>query len=229
MKILTLGCSNSCFATLNQATWAEVLRERFPQHDFTLTGSAGAGNEFNLAKLLFTLERDSFDLVLFQLTEPARLTLGTMGPRKNYDNYANTQVGTATMYTFNAFANDENLTKLLGTPISVDSFMLEHALISDYNLTRKISSTLLAASAAAQLVGAKLIFWSWFTPMQQIVRRTGTPKLLESLNLVDGCADDKLRWHQEWRAPCYHWYTPAHEFLLDHWLVPEFARFGVTL
>lgn len=229
MKILTLGCSNSCRDVLKQHTWAELLQDSFPQHQVRTTGSAGAGNEFNLLKLMHILERGSYDLILFQLTEPARLTLGTCAQSTSFNDYSNVQVGSSTLYTFNAHANDANLHRLLHEDVKADEFMLSHAVPSHYNLTEKVATTMLAAEQAALTARARLVFWSWFVPMEQLVADSGFSYLLRPLTLIPSNAETVLRPFQQWRAKDGHWYTPAHQKLLDSWLLPELLNHGIDL
>lgn len=229
MKILTLGCSHSDWSVLRSRTWADLLVDRYPEHQFRVAASAGAGNEFNLQKLIFELSITDYDLVLFQLTETSRLTLGTFMTPGKYTPMNNIQVGTSTFYTFNVVNNERNLKRLLGKEYSVDAFFLEHAIVSTFNMEQKVASTLLAADAAVKAAGSRVIFWSWFTPADQLIKNTGCSRLLRHLQFVPGWPQPVLLSRRDWVSPCGHFNEEAHAALLDEWLLPELTKMGVSL
>lgn len=212
MKILTIGCSHS--GNLVGDSWSKVLAERFPSHAFMHAFSNGASNEFNLQKLIFILEKQPFDLVIFQLTEPGRMMVGLDELTMN-----DSELLTATnvmngcgYYTFNSVSNVDNLRRITGSGYD-DSLFLEHLIPSKFNMQQKMLHTMLAVKALCDVKGIALGFFSWYVPVE-------TKGLLGSTPIMPGVASRHIMKAGFKHTPCHHFERPAHEHLVDSHIVP---------
>lgn len=212
MKILTIGCSHS--GDLVGDSWPVILSERFPQHTFIRAFSNGASNEFNLQKLIFILEKQAVDLVIFQLTEPGRLMLGLDDlnmPDGDLLTATNSMNGCG-YYTFNSVNNVNNLRRITGNEYD-DSLFIEQLIPSEFNIKQKMTHTMLAVKALCDVKGASLAFFSWYVPVVP-------SDLWKTTLIMPGVANRHLMKAGFKHTPCYHYERPAHEHLVDNHLIP---------
>lgn len=191
MKIATLGCSHS--SDYAGDSWPIFLSKELNAELFQAY-SAGAGNEMNIEKLKYILEEEKPDLVIVQLTDPVRLVLGldknvvrsqinlNNRPEFGHPNHFNGSY----YYTFNAWENDKNLSKLFNHKVEADNFILGGVLTSDYNLYHKVIHTMAAMAFIAQAKNIPIVFFSWSVDVQSIINYQEYADIFKNVNIIPG-------------------------------------------
>lgn len=192
--IATVGCSHS--SDMVGTSWPVFLKEHL-NCNHTMAFSMGAGNEMNLEKIKFLVDQNP-DLLIVQLTEPSRFTMALTAqdnhiwPRnaKNKtwltsDHYYNGQI----YYTFNAHENADNLKRLLVQHRNqsfqcVDDFIINHVLLSDYNLYYKILHTMSSIAFLAEKKNVPVVFFSWCVDIHELISQHGYAEVFKDLLII---------------------------------------------
>jgi hypothetical protein len=184
--LATIGCSHS--SDYVGKSWPIFLADSIGL-DLLQTYSSGAGNEMNLEKVHLVLEKNP-KLVIIQLTDPARYTVGinkdsSLDPNMLTEcHYANG----CSYYTFNSWNNIDNLKQLTGKSYhkDVDNFIINDVILSNYNLNYKILHTISAMAFMCHRSNVPVVFFSWSVDIHKIILECGYTQLFESLNIIPG-------------------------------------------
>ena len=198
-KLATIGCSHSSYFA--GKPWPVFLKEEL-ECELIIANSPGAGNEMNLEKVKFLVDQNP-DLLIIQLTDPARFTLGlyhqkdlksgnvALIPQElvrdpSYlegSHHYNGQL----YYTFNPTANDDNLRRLTGNDdITVDHFIIDQVIPSNYNLYQKVLHTMSAMSFMAEKKNVPVVFFSWSVDIHKIIKDNGYQDIFKDLKIIPG-------------------------------------------
>jgi hypothetical protein len=182
--LATVGCSHS----------SDYVGKSWPVFLASATGlnllqtfSLGAGNEMNLEKVRLVLERKP-KLIIIQLTDPARLTLGInrnekLDPSILTDSH---HVNDSSYYTFNSWNNINNLKNIFGKTYhkDVDRFIIENVILSTYNLNYKILHTMSAMAFMCKANDVPVVFFSWCIDIHKLIADCGYSDIFKSLNII---------------------------------------------
>lgn len=202
-KLATIGCSHSSYFA--GKPWPVFLKEEL-QCELVIANSAGGGNEMNLEKVKFLVDQNP-DLLVIQLTDPARFTLGLYHQKDlrsgnvsfvtpeqltdpNYlvgSHHYNGQL----YYTFNTQANDDNLRRLTGNDdIAVDHFIINQVILSNYNLYYKVLHTMSAMAFIAEKKNVPVVFFSWSVDIHKIIKDNGYSDTFKDLKIIPGYIEE---------------------------------------
>lgn len=190
MKIATIGCSHS--SDYAGDSWPIFLSKELGA-ELVQAYSAGAGNEMNIEKLKWILYEKP-DLIIVQLTDPIRLVVGldkhVVRSQVNLDGrpwygHSNHFDGNY-FYTFNAWENNSNLSKMMNQEIDADSFMLAGPISSEYNMNYKVLHTMSTMAFMAQTKNIPIVFFSWSVDIHKIIKKCGYTDLFQNLNIIPG-------------------------------------------
>jgi len=203
--LATIGCSHS--SDMFGKPWPIFLKQHL-DCDHTMSFSAGAGNELNIEKVKFLVDQNP-DLLIVQLTEPGRFTMALRhrykmdwpigAETKEYligSHHYNGQV----YYTFNAHENSNNLSRLLGDQPNqffhhIDDFIINHVLLSDYNLYYKIMHTISTMAFLAGQKNVPIVFFSWCVDLQKIIKNIGYSDIFKDLNIIPSYIEEFVIQH----------------------------------
>jgi hypothetical protein len=202
-KLATIGCSHSSYFA--GQPWPVFLKEEL-ECELIIANSPGASNEMNLEKVKFLVDQNP-DLLIIQLTDPARFTLGLYQQKQlkevgmsvvpqnlvenpNYlegSHHYNGQL----YYTFNIQANDDNLRNLTGyDDITVDHFIINHVIPSNYNLYQKVLHTMSTMSFMAEKKNVPVVFFSWSVDIHKIIAESGYSDIFKDLKIIPGYIEE---------------------------------------
>lgn len=202
MKIGVTGCSHSSYLWGNP--WHFYLSEEF-KAEVIYTCSPGAGNEMNFEKMKYTIETYNVDYFIFQISDPSRLVMGINNWVNEHEINRNQMIPNLSIneqmthgqifrdlyfYTFNAHENEKNLEKIFEKKLPVDDFMINHVITSTYNIEYKVFMIMCATKFICDFYGIPLIFFSWFTDINELSKKVGYKNILEKMNIVPGCVID---------------------------------------
>jgi hypothetical protein len=202
-KLATIGCSHSSYFA--GQPWPVFLKEEL-ECELIIANSPGAGNEMNLEKVKFLVDQNP-DLLIIQLTDPIRFTVGLYQQKElrcgrvafitpeqltdpgylNGSHHYNGQL----YYTFNIQANDNNLRNLTGhDDITVDHFIINHVIPSNYNLYQKVLHTMSAMSFMAEKKNVPVVFFSWSVDIHKIIAKNGYLDIFKDLKIIPGYIEE---------------------------------------
>jgi hypothetical protein len=230
-KIACVGDSYS--STTWGLSWPDLIASKL-NCDFIRASSSGAGNAAYVEKCHDIVKDPDVDLVIVQLTDPARVVLGVKKweinpiynchrqappPTDYYDpshSHCYKDIGT---YTMNIHNNQQHLESLLEIKVDgVDRFWLAEvagARFWDYQTLHNM----LAIKALCDQHNKKLIFWSWFVTWDELIL-PGYEWLQNTLTLVPSYG----RYEGESRNLLVtdgHYATAEFTRLVDEWLWPN--------
>ena len=187
-KLATIGCSHSSYYA--GLPWPIPLAQ-ITDCELKMAYSAGAGNEINVLKIHELLDKHTPNLLVVQLTDPNRFTVGLdyesshkafpyedlIGPFNHKD---------INFYTFNHTENIQNLQRMVGKRFhtDLDKFIMDHVITSEYNIDHKIVSTMLAMDNLAKIYKVPLVFFAWTIDITEHLRKHGYEKLLDNFNII---------------------------------------------
>lgn len=190
-KVATFGCSHS--SHMVGIPWPIPLAE-YIGCDVIVSNSPGAGNEMNVAKVNQVLDECKPNLLIVQLTDPNRLTLGLdyasshnkvrfiENPKYIGDNHVKDVI----YYTFNHTNNINNLENFLGKKFhkDVDKLIINHIITSEYNLYHKVVHTMLAMENIARSYNTPIVFFSWSVDICNIIKENGYSRATKHFNII---------------------------------------------
>lgn len=190
-KIATFGCSHTSY--MAGTPWPIPLAESIGC-ELIESYSPGSGNEINIAKVNQVLDECNPNLLIVQLTDPNRLTLGldyasahdkvrfVTKPKYIGDNHVEDVI----YYTFNHTNNIDNLQNLLGEKFhkDIDKLIINHIITSEHNLYHKVVHTMLAMENIARSYNTPIVFFSWSVDMHDIIKKNGYSKATKNLNII---------------------------------------------
>jgi hypothetical protein len=224
--ILCIGDSHSY--TFYGKSWPDYLSEKLG-YNLIRASSPGAGNSFYIEKLHAILKESKIDLVVIQLSEPSRITLGIQY-FENTDNtigYDHPQaINDIGCYTFNAYRNNENLRRysLISNDSDIDEFWLRQVSVSKW-VDYKVMQDLMTMQFLCDQFKVPVIFWSWFVPMEELFIKP-YEWLKDKINYTTGCAFHYILENKiSIVTPDDHHLPPAsHEILVDSWLLDKINK-----
>ena len=235
MRWCYFGCSHSSSAW--GKTWAHYLGEYLGAPPLLDGSGQGASNEFALIKLLTSIEEHNPDLIVWQLTEYSRLTLGIdgyiPGPKQVFKWNDPFIFDKAYYYTFNVVTNLINLENHLKQNFSeLDNFFIKHCITSTYNQQIKPFQTILTAQAACKLRGIKILFFRWWE--QPIVENKVNIAISKQIDWEDVMPEYVWQWCEQTKGRAwikahdklgdYHLDSEAHETIAKELIIPFVKR-----
>lgn len=196
MVIGTAGCSNSSRGWGNP--WHFYMGLKYHANVIS-SSSSGAGNEMNIEKIRYIIEKNKVDLFVCQLTQPSRLVIGLEndgiidGDFNNDGLHSNHTFKKTHYYTINAHDNNRNLNRIYGELFDIDKFILNKSITSKYNNDIKIFHTMMSIQYLCDLYGVRLIFFSWFVDIDKLSIKNGFEKITSKMNLIPGNVEDYAR------------------------------------
>jgi hypothetical protein len=207
-KLATIGCSHSSYYA--GLPWPIPLAQ-VTNCQLKMAYSAGAGNEINVLKIHELLDKYNPNLLVVQLTDPNRFTVGL-----DYDssykafppedligpfNHKNTN-----FYTFNHTENIQNLVRMVGTKFhgDLDKFIINHIIPSEYNMDHKIVATMLAMDNLAKMYNVPLVFFAWTLDIKQHLIDHGYEKLADNFNIIPSYIEEFVSHHNLKGLPTGH-------------------------
>lgn len=183
--LATVGCSHS--SHMVGLSWPDFLKEDLSCM-LNMAYSSGAGNEMNLEKVKHLLNNTP-DLLIVQLTDPARLTTGIYNPSATIPNDVETltnsyYIGNSCYYTFNPHDNNQNLENLIGRTINADDFIIKNVLLSDYNLYYKVMHTISSMAFLAKAKNVPVVFFSWSVDIHELISQHGYTEFFKDLLII---------------------------------------------
>jgi hypothetical protein len=205
-KLATIGCSHSSY--YGGTSWPVPLAEEL-NSELTMAYSSGAGNEMNVHKLKLLLDKDAHDLLVVQLTDPLRFTIGldflscenAIKDNKVYREYLIGNQNTdedVIHYTFNHNENVRNLERILGRRFhpDVDKLIIKHVITSEYNLNQKMLHTMLAMESLAKSYNVPIVFFAWTLDLNQYIDKQGYKEAFKNFNIIPGYIEEFARKHE---------------------------------
>ena len=235
MKIGFCGCSHS--TSSYGKSWAQFMKEKLDAVTFDLSAS-GVGNEMNIERLKYLAEKRDIDFYIYQITDPSRLVLGLYGNdvKEEYEKFYDLEYSSENVnctrnfngidyYTFKINENDEFLNKLLKSNYSVQNFLENHVLISDFNMKIKIFHTLMSIQYIFDFYDKKILFFSWGVDILKLAKEVGYSKIMNKLDIVEGCVEDFAQLKNLKKVDVSHYETESHEIIYNEYLEPKLNEF----
>jgi hypothetical protein len=231
-KLATIGDSFS--TTKYGRSWPDFIAERLGSQ-LTRACSAGAGNAFYVEKCHDIVKDPEVDLVIVQLTEPARVVIGLQtwqdiqlgikehpvpAPTTYLDPTHSNIYKDIGCYTMNVHSNRQWLDTLTGLDSeALDKFWLREVAGTRFYDYQTIHN-MLAIKALCDQWNKPLIFFSWFVKMYKVFL-PGYEWLWRTSNLVPGCAAWECGKLELKKTDCGHYETAETQQLVDTWLWPH--------
>jgi hypothetical protein len=192
--LATVGCSHSSHYT--GKSWPNFLSE-YLGCELKMAYSSGAGNEMNTEKVKILVDSKP-DLLIVQLTDPARYVVGitnSTGKKLNLENHLidSHWINESCYYTFNLWENNSNIEKLVGRYVDVDSFILNHVLLSDYNMYYKVMHTISSMAFLAFQQQIPIVFFSWSVDINLMIKQYGYDKIFNNLMIIPGYIEEFVK------------------------------------
>lgn len=234
---MKIGCVGDSFSTSTWGlSWPDLISQRLGA-DFVRACSSGAGNAFYVEKLHDIVKDPIVDLVIIQLTEPSRVTIGLHAwqdqtkdynhpcPRpKDYLDPTHSNVyKDIGCYTMNIHGNAQWLDSWL--PISAEEFdkfyLRQVAGTQFYNY--QTLHNMLAMKALCDAHNKSVIWFSWFVDWNNLFL-PGYEWFRNSLRLVSGVGRDIGQAMNLKYTSDGHYATEEYKQLVDAWLWPEIKK-----
>lgn len=193
-RLATIGCSHSSYYA--GLPWPVPLSQIIDA-ELHMAYSAGAGNEINTLKIHELLDRYNPNLLVVQLTDPNRFTVGLdylssheSFPYEDLTGPFNHKL--VNFYTFNHTENIQNLQRMVGKKFhnDLDQFIKDNVITSEYNLDHKIVSTMLAMDNLAKIYKIPLVFFAWTLDITKHLQKHGYQKLVDNFNIVPSFVEE---------------------------------------
>jgi len=189
IRIATVGCSHS--SNMFGLSWPDFLEENL-KCTIDRAYSSGAGNEMNIEKVKHLLNNKP-DLLIVQLTEPGRYTVGIANPAnpKNIKILTDDRfIRSSCYYTFNPHSNNENIQQIIGGKVDADDFIINHVITSDYNLNYKIMHTISTMAFLARAKNIPIVFFSWCVDIHGMISKYGYADFFKDLLIIPGYIEE---------------------------------------
>jgi len=198
-KLATIGCSHSSYYA--GLPWPIPLAQ-ITDCELKMAYSAGAGNEINVLKIHELLDKHNPDLIIVQLTDPNRFTVG-LDYQSSYKSFPNEDLTgpfnhkDTNFYTFNHTENIENLQRMVGKKFhsDLDDFIINHVITSEYNLQHKIVATMLAMDNLAKIYNVPLVFFAWTIDITKHLHKHGYSRLIDNFNIIPSFVEEFVSHH----------------------------------
>jgi hypothetical protein len=171
--------------------WPNFLEENL-KCTVDMAHSTGAGNEMNIEKVKHLLN-NSPDLLIVQLTDPGRYTVGIanpVAPKNSKDLIDSHFIRSSCYYTFNPHSNNENIEQTIGRKVDVDDFIINHVITSDYNLNYKIMHTISTMAFLARAKNVPIVFFSWCVDIHGMISKYGYTDFFRDLLIIPGYIEE---------------------------------------
>jgi len=232
VMIRKLAAIGDSFATTKYGrSWPDHVSDRL-QSQLLRACSAGAGNAFYVEKCHDLVKDPEVDLVIVQLTEPARVVIGSQtwqdiqagikehpipAPTNYYDPGHNNIYKDIGCYTMNVHDNRQWLDTLTGQDSGeLDRFWLREVAGTRFYDYQTIHN-MLAIKALCDRWNKPLMFFSWFVEMDKLLL-PGYEWLESASNLIPGCAQIECDNLKLSKTDCGHYATAESKQLVDTWL-----------
>jgi len=236
--LITAGCSNS--STYAGSPWTEYLVENFNinSNNHTSLFSLGSGIGTYVDRVITTVKQYTNSLVVVQITDINRLTLGLSVLDDLYD-HNNDQlsfngIGTYT-WSHTGNKNWENFQNLLygritakqlkeiGISRDACDFISNQLVLSNFT-TRLSLIYLLALKYACEQCNSTLMVFPWFQDWSVLWKDSTYPNT--GFNFIEESADSFLQKHgysyvEEGIERGGHYGSQAHEFLCNKYIIPN--------
>jgi len=234
VMIRKLAAVGDSFSTTKYGrSWPDFISDRL-QSQLVRACSTGAGNAFYVEKCHDIVKDPEVDLVIVQLTGPARVVIGSQSwqdvqagiqahpipaPVDYYDPTHSNIYKDIGCYTMNVYNNSQWLDALTGLETGdLDKFWFREVAGTRYYDYQTIHN-MLAIKALCDQWKKPLVFFSWFVEMDKLIL-PGYEWLKSASNLIPGCAMiecDKLKLN---KTDCGHYATAETQQFVDTWLWP---------
>lgn len=234
---MKIGCVGDSFST---STWGLSWPDLVAQHlgaDFVRACSSGAGNAFYVEKLHDIVKQPDIDLIIVQLTEPSRVTIGLRawqdhtkkyrhawpGPKNYFDPTHSNVYKDIGCYTMNVHNNAQWLNPWL--PLSADKFdefWLQQVAGTQFWNYQTLHN-MLAMKALCDAYHKPVLWFSWFVAWDELFL-PGYEWFRDSLRLIPGVARDIGQSMNLMYTSDGHYATEEYKQLVDAWLWPEIKK-----
>jgi len=236
-NVAVVGCSHSSF--LFGRPYHDYLDP--DKYSVISSSSPGGGNEMFIDKLYHILSNNDIDVIVVQLTEPARLTQGIRDFNINYNKmslppnqmyHSDREFDDVLYYTFNIYDNNTYLSSLLNEDVKVDDFILKNISTTRYNLKVKIFHTLLSIIGLSKMFNTKLFVFSWFVEFDELLKQKNRENhyqgILDNIDyVVDKCVATYTHEKRIYGKPelDYHYSSDQHKDIFEGYFYPHFNKF----
>lgn len=225
MKIGVTGCSHSSKNYGGQPWWyhmGETLNA-----EIISSSSRGGSNEINIEKVKFIIETNpDLDLFVFQLTHPARMSLGAKFIKSDERGlHSPTDVNGVKYISFTTVRNDKSFetefSKWYDTDKILD-FIYQQPIISKYNLEIKILHTILLVHHICESYGKKVIFFSWYEDIHKLAEKSGYLELIKKIRILYGTVEEFTKKHNVPPIPKdSHFGNESQKIIFDEFIYPQ--------
>lgn len=237
INVAVVGCSHSSF--LFGRPYHDYLDPE--KYNVISASSPGGGNEMFIDKLYHILCNNPIDVIVVQLTEPARLTQGIRDYNLNYEKkslppkemyHSDREFDDTLYYTFNIYDNDTYLSDLLDQEVKVDDFILKNVTTTRYNLKIKIFHTIMSLIGLSKMFNTKLFMFSWFVEFEELLKQKNREnhygRVLNEVDyVIHRCVSTYTHENRIYGKPelDYHYDSDQHKRIFEEYFNPEFETF----
>ena len=220
MKIGVGGCSHSSYSWGNP--WHYYMGEKL-NAEIISSSSRGGGNEMNLEKIKFILDNQKIDFFVYQVTEPARMVVGTNNWEFGEGLHSPTCFNDVSYYTFNCVGNmPVRSEKNFSEKYAIQKFFQETLVPSKYNTDYKIFHTMMSMNQLCDFYGVKIYFFSWFVDLHEISKESNYTGIISKLNVVRGYVNDFTSKNKISPLPNdVHFDSDSHKIIYDEFVHPQ--------
>lgn len=215
MLLATIGCSNS--SNILGDSWPDFLSRKL-QANLLKAHSCGAGNEMNIEKVRYLCEQRP-DLLIIQLTEPARLVWGGRDGNCTENLTESLQFEDVSYYTVNTHDNVRNIMSVYNYKMYDDEFIRQQILTTNYNLEIKIIHTMMTMAYIAKTYDISCMFFSWFVDINALLKKRNHEAFFTDIPIHPTVTQQYMERNFK-AAPCSHFYPNAHEKYVNDILYP---------
>jgi hypothetical protein len=235
MKVLAAyGCSHS--GTGYGDSWNKILAERMGMKHYRRS-APGSNLGQHLDKLNYDLQNEQIDLVVLQLSQFFRLTLG-MSELEDMDHeYRPTEdgfrFGNTGAFTYAGAEDDEVFDQCFGLKLSdeykgIQKFFARYILPTTW-MRRFCNQQLYTFISLCKQYNKPLYIFSWYEPIKARYVMPEWHHMLEGVGFWEQSTDGYEGWFHENKIPCVpndgHYSTSAHQRLVDEVLYDKVNTF----
>jgi len=198
MKIGIGGCSHSSKSYGN--AWWYYMGKKL-NAEIIPSSSDGMGNEINVEKIKGIIDKHpDVDLIIYQVTDPARLTVG-IKPYEGNHQFKDMELlshpyyyNKCHYYSFRNRFDINEFNKCFNTNFSreVESLFTQIIVPSNFNTDYKVFHTLLTMQKICEINNKKIVFFSWFVDLKELALKTGYDYIIKDMNILDGFVSDEV-------------------------------------
>jgi len=224
-KILgAVGCSHT--STDYGNSWPIYLGKQIGYSPI-IASSNGAGNGMFIDKVKSLCEK-SCDLIIVQLTEPTRISLGMKSydqgsPHSKYNaEMCDGQYHNGTGYYTWSTRNDEYFKKNLSYNTQVDQIWVNEVMDSAW-IRLYTAQNIVAMTSICNWHSIPVIFFSWFVDVKTLIPKEYY-QMIKSL-VIPGCAMDVIKSNAVPALPDNHYGSDGHKTIVDQWLSRQIQNY----